>query len=92
MKIVSLVIFILITTGCASSDMVRMGDSYTILKEGGTPALGQEFRLSRLKAKALVEAQSKCSEYNSNVMILKEAETEMSIGVFARYELKFKCE
>lgn len=86
------VAIILAITGCASSDIVKVGDTFRIFKEGGTPVLGQEYRLSRLKAEALKESQIKCDDSDSNAVIVEEIETEMTLGVFARYELTFRCE
>ncbi len=86
------IVAILFVTACASSDIVKIGDTFKVFKEGGTPVLGQEYRLSRLKAEALKEAQEKCSENNASLVIQDEIETEMTIGVFARYELTFRCE
>jgi hypothetical protein len=88
--IFSVLLFLLTLTGCATSDLVALDGEYRILKEGGT-ALAGNFRLASLKADALNEAVEVCAKYNKKVVILNEVSVPVSIGVFARYELSFKC-
>lgn len=90
-KTFSLIAAITFLVSCATSEVVQIGSNYIIFKEGGTPALGQEFRLSRLKAEALNEGYSKCQALDKKFQLITEEQTEMSIGVFARYELEFTC-
>lgn len=87
----ALIAVTIVLASCATSDIVQIGNNYIIFKEGGTPALGQEYRLSRIKAEALSEANQKCQALNKTFKIIREDQTEMSIGVFARYELEFTC-
>ena len=83
-------IFVLFTTGCATSDVVKINDEYRILKQGGT-MLGGNFRLASLKADALNEANDICKKQGKQLVIIDEISVPVSIGVFARYELAFKC-
>lgn len=77
--------------GCATSQTVKIGDEYLVLKEGGTPVLGQTFHLSDLKAQGLREANETCEKQEKMMEVVKEDQVPMSIGIFARYELRFKC-
>ncbi len=83
-------IFVLFTTGCATSDVVKINDEYRILKEGGTMLVGN-FRLARLKADALNEANDICKKQAKKLVIVNELSVPVSVGVFARYEIAFKC-
>lgn len=77
-------------TGCATSNLVVLDNEYRILKAGGTMLTGN-FRLASLKADALNEAVEVCASQNAKVDILNETSIPVSVGVFARYELTFKC-
>jgi ATP:corrinoid adenosyltransferase len=90
MSYVVISIFVLFATGCATSDVVKINDEYRILKEGGTMLSGN-FRLASLKADALSEANDICNKEGKEVVILDEVSVPVQIGVFARYELTFKC-
>jgi hypothetical protein len=85
-------VFCLLVTlsGCATSDLVKINDEYRILKEGGTMLLGT-FRLATLKADALNEASDLCRKSDQDVRIIEELSQPVDIGVFARYELTFRC-
>ncbi|QHJ12467.1 hypothetical protein FX988_02724 [Paraglaciecola mesophila] len=76
--------------GCATSDIARVNDEYRILKEGGSMLTGT-FRLASLKADALNESNDICIKQNKKVEILDEISVPVSLGVFARYELSFRC-
>ena len=89
-RVCSLVLCLFALTGCATSDLVTLDGEYRIFKEGGTALVGN-FRLASLKADALNEAVAVCAKYNEKVVILNEVSVPVSIGVFARYELSFKC-
>jgi len=82
---------LVLLTGCATSDIVQVNDEYRILKEGGSMLFG-EFRLLGLKADGLKEANETCLSQKKSVSVIEEVSVPVSIGVFARYELTFKCE
>ena len=81
---------VLMLLGCATSDIIKMNGEYRILKEGGTMLTGN-FRLAGLKADALNEGNDICEKQGKSIEIIDEVSVPVQIGVFARYELTFKC-